>query len=452
MTSPAPRFSGISSAHAPELDLPARFIALAMICLAVAAVASPFMLPLLVNGYGAPRALAFVHLNTLGVIATIIVGASYQLVPVVLQTPLVSARLGRLSFWIHVAGLALFLPGFWLSWLPGIGIGGSLVFSGLLLYVGLTGLTLRRAPHQDVVSWHIAAALAGLAGGIAIGLLLALNEGTGFLGTFTPRLLAGHITLMFGGWIAVMLSGVSYRLAGMFTLAEDRIWHHVAWVELALSVTGAWGLALGLVLGAGRPILLLAALTLLTAQALFASQLGHLYHVRRRRGADVHIPFALVAAAAGVTSAGLLTGGLVAGASPGSPIWIAVVWLALAGMAETAIQGFLYKIATFLVWLQRYAPLAGRRKVPKLEDMFGMRMAQVGCAFWTTGLALAVAGILSGESLVCSFAGLLDGLGLTLFVLNVARIATHWQPNMSGRIRSTLRVGRPGVRQEGRNP
>ena len=47
-------------------------------------------------------------------------GASYQLVPVVLQTPLASVRIGRLSFWCYVIGLALFLGGLWRAWLPGL--------------------------------------------------------------------------------------------------------------------------------------------------------------------------------------------------------------------------------------------------------------------------------------------------------------------------------------------
>jgi len=442
---------GISSAHAPELDLPARFMAMGMLCLLIAALVFPFVLPSLANGYGAPEVLAFVHLNTLGVVAAVIVGASYQLVPVVLQTPLASPRFGRLSFWVHLTGLSLFLPGLRLSWLPGIGLGATLLFSGLLLYVSLIGRTIARAPHHDVVSWHMAVALVGLCGGVLFGFLLALNEGTGFLGARTGRLLAAHITLMFAGWIAVMLTGVAYRLVGMFTLAEDRLWTRAAWAELLLTTAGAWSLALALVLGAGRVGLIPGALALLLGQALFAAQLAHLYRVRRRRGNDVHIPFALVAAGSGLAAAGLLTIGLVTGVSVGSALWVAVVWLALMGMAETAIQGFLYKIATFLVWLQRYAPLAGRQRVPRLEDLFSRRLARAGWMCWTAGLVLALAGILAGSRFVCLLAGLADGAGLSLFLVNMARIALHWHPIAVDRFRQMRRIWVSGIPQKGKN-
>ncbi|HET7036810.1 MAG TPA: hypothetical protein VFI42_14080 [Thermomicrobiaceae bacterium] len=449
MTVAPPRPTGISSAHAPDLDLPARFMALGMAALVLVALVFPFALPLLARGFAAPRVLAFVHLNTLGVIAAVIMGASYQLVPVVLQTPLASVALGRVTFWLHLTGLVLFFPGLWFAWTPGVGASATLLFSGLLLYLGVIAVTIARAPRRDVVAWHIAVSLAGLAGGVTLGLLLALNEGAGFLGGLTLRLMAGHATLMLGGWVAVLLGGVSYRLAGMFTLAEDRLSQPVAWLELALTALGAWGVALALVLSAPRPLLLLASLALLAGQALFAGQLAHLYHVRRRRGPDVHIPFALVAAAAGVAAAALLAGGLAAGTGPGARLWPLVVWLALVGLAETAIQGFFYKIATFLVWLRRYAPQAGKRRVPKLEELYGQQLARAGWACWTLGLPLAAAGLLSASPLVCRLAGLAAGLGLAAFLINVARIAAHWRAPSGITHQRALGSSRAGAPEKG---
>ncbi len=450
MTAPNHTGSGISVNSSPALDLPARFLALGMLCLLGVTVTSPFALPLLANGYGGPHVLAFVHLNTLGVVATVIVGAGYQLVPVVLQSALASERLGRIAFWLHLCGLMLFLPGLLRSWVPGIGIGATLLFTGLLLTVSVIVRTFLRTPHRDVVAWHLLVAQAGLVGGVFFGLLLALNEATGFLGARTPRLLAAHITLLFGGWIAVMLSGVAYRLVGMFTLSKEDLWTPAAWTGLALTAGGAWWLALGFVLGADHRILLSGALALLLGQILFAIQLLRLYRVRRRRGADVHIPFALVATACGLTSAGLLSAGFLSGTGPGSPLWIAVVWLALAGLAETAIQGFLYKIATFLVWLRRYAPLAGRWKVPKLEDLYDIRLARLGWGFWTTGLLLEVSGILTSSASLCRIGGLAAGLGLTLFLFNLARIVGHRQPLERNETLARLRVEHADTVYEGK--
>lgn len=450
MTGMPGRHAGISSANAPALDLPARFMVLGMVGLALAAIVAPWAWPLLGGNFYAPHLLAFTHLNTIGVIAAVVVGASYQLVPVVLQIPLSSVRLGRVSFWLLLPGLLLFLPGLFTTWRPGLAIGSSLVFAGLLVYLAVMLQTLRQAPRLDVVGWHIALSLVGLGGGVVLGLLLALNKGVGFLGTLTLPLLAGHATLMIGGWVAVLLGGVAYRLAGMFTLSEDRLWTRVAWVELALSCAGAWSLALALALSAPRPVLVASAMLLVGGQALFGIQLVHLYRVRRRRGFDVHIPFALVAVASGVGAAVLLAASLVAGVGATSRLWTLVVWLALAGLLETAIQGFFYKIATFLVWLHRYAPRAGRQKVPRLEELYDQRLAKAGWALWTGALVLSIPAVLTGREDLGMLAGMAATAGLAAFLTNVTKIATHRQATGAGETRRVLGHRQPRTQERGK--
>lgn len=424
---------GISSASAPALDLPARFMALAMIGFAVVAALLPWAAPLLLRGFYNPYLLAFVHLNTLGIVAALIVGASYQLVPVVLQTPLASPRLGRLSFWLHLSGLILFVPGLVRTWLPGLAAGSSLLLAGFTAHLIVIGWTVRRAPSRDVVAWHIAGALVSLAGGVVLGVLLAFNKVLGFLGPLTYRLLAAHVTLLVAGWVAVLLCGVAYRLVGMFTLSEDRLWRPVAWLELACSVLGAWLVAASFLIRGGEAIRLSGGVLVASGQTLFATQLVHLYRGRRRPGVDVHMPFALAAAGFGLAAGLLLAAGLALDAPGWSRLWVAAGWLAIGGLAETAIQGFFYKIATFLVWLNRYAPQAGRRRMPRLEDLYLHRLALAGCALWTTGILVSAFGLAADSGPSMRLAGAIASAGLVCFLVNVVRIGGHWRPIRIGR-------------------
>ncbi len=440
---------GLSSKHGPALDLPARFMILAMVMLAGVAIVSPWAYPLLLDGFYAPHLLTFVHLNTLGVIAAVLMGASYQLVPVVLQTPLASVRLGRLSFWLYLPGIMLFLPGVYATWRPGLALGAALVFSAFLVYLVMIAWTLMQAPHSDVVSWHIAIALVGLGGGVVAGLLLALNKGSGFLGSMTLRLLAAHATLMLAGWVLVMLNGVAYRLVGMFTLSEGKLWHRVAWAELALSAGGAWVLALGLLADAPRAILGAGALLITGGQALFGIQLVHLYRVRMRRSFDIHIPFALTAVAAGLLGSMMLAAGLLSHRSTSSGIWVAVGWLAISGVAITAIQGFFYKIATFLVWLHRYAPLAGRQRVPRLEDLYSRRLAKAGWLLWVAALSGSLVAIPIPSRSLATLAGTAGLAGLGCFLVNVTRIAAHARPAAVDSIQHASRGSLPGIGKKG---
>lgn len=420
--------SGVHSASAPAIDLPARFLVLALVDLLLAGLAVPFAMPLLLTGYYQARLLVFVHLNTLGVIGVMIVGASYQLVPVVLQTPLASERMGRASFWCLLFGIAAFLSGLLTGWLPILGTGGTLMVLGFAIYIAVIVMTLLRAPVVDIVGWHIAASLFGLAGGMTLGLLLAFNRGMGFLGSMTTGLLAAHIVLMVGGWVNMLLVGVAYRLIGMFTLSEDRLHHRLAQVGLGTMIGGVWLLAATALFSLGTPFMLAGAGLTFAGQVGFAIQLVRMYHGRRRRGIDVHVPFLVTASAMGLLTATLVIVGISLHSPMASRLWVAAGWFGIAGMAESAIQGMFYKIATFLVWLRRYAPVAGRQKVPRLEDLYSRRLALLGFAFWLAGLALSSGALLFDTRVVAILSGVTIAAGIGCFLKNVGSIAAHWRP------------------------
>lgn len=440
----------INTAHAPGLDVPARFIALGLVGFALVAITAPHAVPLLTGSFYDPRLVAFVHLNTLGAVGSILLGASYQMAPVVLQAPLASVRLARGSFWLYAGGLSGLLGGLWLSEPRLLASGGLLLALAFALYVGVLAATLRRAPQRDVVAWHLVAALACLAVGVALGATLAFNKGGGFLGAHGLGVLAAHATLMVAGWIGLMLAGVSYRLVGMFTLSEDALWIPGAWAELGLVAGGSALTAAGVACGVPGAARLGAAL-LLAGALLYAALLARMQMQRRRRGVDVHMPFALAAAALGVAAAGVLAWGHAAGAGVGHATWIAAAWLGVAGVAETAIQGFLYKILTFLAWLHRYAPLAGRQRVPRLEEMYHRPVALVGCAAWCAGVILTAMSAGLHRAPLAMTAGWLLAAGLAAFLSNALRIATHgtalpqsfaWRPEAS-RNTTTRAASRP---------
>src|SRR5690606_11383531 len=130
---------------------------------------------------------------------------------------------------------------------------------------------------------------------------------------------------------------------------EDQIRPRLAWVSLTLSASGAWLLAVTLLLDFGQALSLAGAVLLAGGQAVFTGHAILLYRHRRRR-IDVHMPFVIVAIVAVLAASGLLVAGLARNVPPGDPLWLVVGWLAIGGTALTAIQGFFYKITTFLIW------------------------------------------------------------------------------------------------------
>lgn len=422
---------GVSSANAPALDLPARFMALGITALIVSALSAPWSLPLLQEHFSTFKLLAFVHLNTLGFIGAMLIGASYQLVPVAIQTPLASVRLGRWSFWCYGIGLIIFLIGLDRTWLAGLAIGGTLLGIGFFLYTGIILATWRRTPDRDVVSWHIALGVINGWMGMTMGVTLAFNKSNGMLGSGVLDHLAAHITLMLGGWVTLTLFGVAYRLIGMFTLAEQHFNPRLAWFELALIEGGVWLLVTKFT--AHLPALFgqIAGVMLLGGVGCFIAQIVNMYRHRLRRAIDVHMPFALLAGLFAITATVLMAYAFLNGSGPNEPIWVAAIFLMLFGMAETAIQGLFYKIATFLVWLKRYAPVAGTQPVPKLEEMYNLRLALIGGGFWAIAIAGTAISLLIKLNTLPVF-GIAMLLGAGCFVLNVVSIARHWKSRVTG--------------------
>lgn len=427
MTRPRSMLGSLTTRDAPPLDLPFRFFLTALAAWAVLMLLAPWQAVLAQGSFANPWLIVLVHVNTLGVIGATIMGASYQLLPVVLQVPLASVRLGRLSWWLFVPGVAAFLLGFSQGWTALLGLGGTLLLAAVWLYAGIVARTLARSSHRDVVYWHLAASVAGLATGAAVGLLLAVSEPGGLLAGLTFRVLAAHVTLMLGAWVTPMLTGTAYRLVGMFTLSEDRLHLPTAWAELALTVGGAWLLAAAILLGLGQAVSLVGAGALALGLVLFAVQLGRLYRLRRRRTFDIHMPFAIVATVSGLLALAFVFYGLASGRPATAAVWRAAGWLAIVGWAETAIQGFLYKIGAFLTWLHRYAPLAGRRRVPKLEDLYGRRTALLGWAAWSLGVGGGAVAILTGAAWPAPVAGGALSVGLGALLVNAFRIGRHWR-------------------------
>jgi hypothetical protein len=150
-----------------------------------------------------------------------------------------------------------------------------------------------------------------------------------------------------------------------------------------------------------------------------------LYVRRRRRVFDMAMPFSLAGTAWFLLA--VLIGSLaVVGLLPASVgLWKALAYLLLLGWIGQMILGMMYKITTFLVWLNKYAVRIGREPVPRLDDLYSREMGMIGYGLWnaavlTGGLVIA----LDFAPLMLAAALYLTG-SVTLFLINMGLIATR---------------------------
>ena len=74
----------------------------------------------------------------------------------------------------------------------------------------------------------------------------------------------------------------------------------------------------------------------------------------------------------------------------------AAVFAALVGWLSTLTLAQIIRITAFLTWLQIFAPMIGRRKIPLVQNLIAPRRAIWALAVWSIATALGIASLLAG--------------------------------------------------------
>src|ERR1041385_6980041 len=149
----------VADAHAADVGLPPRFIVFGILSLISGTALLAARPDLLATYHYNQYIIAATHLIVLGWLASVVMGAMYQLVPVALETKLHSPRLARWHFVLHAIGLPGMVWMFWIWDMKQVGHFGSAVAFGMFLFVYNIARTLRRSPHRNAVWLGIASAL-----------------------------------------------------------------------------------------------------------------------------------------------------------------------------------------------------------------------------------------------------------------------------------------------------
>jgi hypothetical protein len=402
-------------------SLPLSYLSAAAVAFVSAAVGLVWLAPELGGHYYHPQILALTHTVTLGWITLTIMGASYQLIPIVFQRPIWSTRLARWQFWLLLVGIIGMVAHFRLGTWPGLLSAAALVALGCGAHLLNVGLTLRGLSRWDFTARLVAMGYAGLGLTVLFGLALAANRIWVFLpGTFFPRLQA-HFHLGLLGWIAPMVWGVGARVYPMFLLAAPP----TGWPARAQ----LWGLALGvptIVLGLlGLPILIpLGAITVAVAAIGHIAWVVDMARRSKRPRLDWPIYFVLTGTAFLIPAIALglaFAVDLVAG--PRLAQAYAIV--CLGGWVSLIIVGMMLKIVPFLVWYQRYGPLAGRSPVPTVAQLEWQPGERIAWALLTGAMILMPVAVASGETGWIRVAAVLLLSGALAFGASIARALCH---------------------------
>ncbi len=172
--------------------------------------------PRFAGGLGWP--LAGLHLVTLGVLVMTAIGASLQLLPVATRQPLRRIGWAAVIWWLYAPGVGAVALGMGavIPWL--LGVGAFAVAFAMLVWAVLLANNLRGARGMPGVVVHGWASLGSLL--VVLGSALSLTLAyTGAPLLDRTSALAVHIAFALYGFMGALALGLSYILVPMFALA-----------------------------------------------------------------------------------------------------------------------------------------------------------------------------------------------------------------------------------------
>ena len=310
--------------------------------------------------------MALVHTITLGWLTLIMIGAFYQMVPVLVGGHVPWNHLSRINYYGLVSGILSLISGF-LFWkiilLKSAAVLLLISFSLFITQI-LTALFRVKANRPVVYAMRssvICLALAVTAGITMIGVLYGW---WGFpLDGYSLKYI--HITFALLGWITLLIFGVSFHVIPMFFLTKafpDRIGYSI----VALILLSIVSLVIGFGMKLNGTRLIVAGIPVFIGVILYVFTLFNLIRNRQRKMVDSTFRFWQLGLACLIPALLLLT------ADPFR--WDEIfgylfVTTFLIGFACSVSNGMLYKIVPFLIWLHRFSSLVGKIKTPAMKDI-----------------------------------------------------------------------------------
>lgn len=343
-----------------------------------------------------PRALALVHLVTLGWITCSILGTLYLVGPVAFRMTLPATRLDGVAFACVTIGVTGMVGHFWVNSYNGMEWAAGTLLAGILLVAVRFLRGLAQAPVPAAIKLHVALAFLNILGTGVFGSLIGLQKQQALTlpGTILSNVYA-HAHLAALGWATMMVMGVGYRLLPMFLPAAMPRGRVVAATALLLQ-TGVVGLFLGLIVNADWVWIF--ALVIVAALACFGVQL--VWMLRHRKPPPRALPRPDLALGHTLQAFIYLLAATVLGlillAMPASTDKLRLIFVygvfGLLGFLAQLVVGIGARLLPMVAWMQTFVRSGFEAPKRSQYHLYDRRLQAATLLLWTIGVpALAAA-------------------------------------------------------------
>jgi hypothetical protein len=386
-----------------------------------------FSTPSFLQHYFHPHTLAITHVMALGWGTMMILGASHQLVPVLIEGKLYSNVLAYLSFACVGIGIPLLVIGFYqfdFGWPAQAG--AILINTGILFYLLNIAISMAKSKKENVHAVFVFTGTLWLIITTIVGLFLVYNFTYNILSHDSLSYLPLHAHLGIVGWFLMLILGVGSRLIPLFLISKYDNKKLLWWIYGLIN----FGLISFIVLFLYIHIYwlyLLPFIAVFAAILLFGFYCYKAYGERLRKKVDYQVKISLLS--------------VIMMAMPLLFLLTIIILLLLStenihliftygfciffGWITAIIFGMTFKTLPFIVWNKVYHSKAGLGKTPNPKELFSDKIFLSMAISYLVGFVLFAAGVLFLNEMIIKIASILLLFSAIFFNGNMWKAVTH---------------------------
>jgi len=377
--------------------------------------------------YFHPDILAITHVMALGWGTMIILGASHQLVPVLIEGKLHSDVLAYLSFFFAafaIPFLSISFYNFNFGWIAQIS--AILINVSIILYLVNIGISMSKSKNENVHAVFVFTATLWLLITTLFGLFLLLNFSYNIFSLDSVSYLPLHAHLGIIGWFLLLVMGVGSRLIPLFLISKYHnpkiLWAMYGFVNLGLIL-----FIFNFLFLKASFLYFIAIAAIFVSIILFAWFCYKAYKNRLRKKVDDQIRISLLSILMMLLPiifvAIILI--LLFTSTEKPNLVLAYGFCIFFGWITAIIFGMTFKTLPFILWNKNYHDKAGIGKTPNPRELFDNKQFKIMTVFYLVGFILFVGGILCGVNFIMKIAAILLIVAAIFYNLNVFKMFFH---------------------------
>ncbi|HQW83087.1 MAG TPA: cytochrome C oxidase subunit I [Ferruginibacter sp.] len=378
--------------------------------------------------YFQPQILAITHTMALGWGTMIILGASHQLVPVLIESKLYSNVLAYLSFIFAAIGIPMLVYGFYVfdmgwpsQW------GSCFVAVAILSYLINIAISITKSKSENIHAVFVFTATVWLFLTVILGLAQVHNFTQIILPADSLHYLTLHAHAGIVGWFLLLVLGIASRLIPMFLISKYNnvklLWWIYALVNLAMLVFVALFLYPG-----NNEFLFIPVLLIFISLSLFIYYCYWAYKKRIRKQVDEQVKLSLLSVFMLLLPVMLLMIViifLIRSSQQNLNLILTYGFIIFFGWLTAIILGMTFKTLPFIVWNKVYHQRSGLGKTPNPKDLFNNNIFKIMAVAYLAGIIIFSIAILLYNVLLLKTGAVLLLFTAVLYNWNVLKVFMH---------------------------